>query len=69
MKMLTATEIAAMSRQQRLELIENLWDSLAESAENLEVPAWHQKILDERLTDYQATPQAGSSWQEIKKSI
>lgn len=69
MKMLTATDISTMSRQQRLELLEMLWDSLTESAESLEIPAWHQQVLDERLAALKTTPEAGASWQEVKKNL
>ncbi|WKK74503.1 addiction module protein [Marivirga salinae] len=29
----------------------------------------HKKVLDERLTAYQANPSAGSSWEDVKNRI
>jgi len=33
------------------------------------LPEAHQRILDERLAEYERNPQAGSSWQEVRASV
>lgn len=46
--MLAAEQIAEMSTADRLETMEQLWDSLDEKASASLSPAWHGEILAER---------------------
>ena len=69
MKTITATEIAEMPIQQRIQLVEDIWDSIAEIPEAVQIPEWHKKELEKRLEAYHANPDEGSPWQEVKKRI
>ena len=69
MKTITATEIAGMPIQQRIQLVEDIWDSIAEMPEVVQIPEWHKKELEKRLEAYHANPDEGSPWQEVKKRI
>ncbi|MFN2420043.1 MAG: addiction module protein [Gemmatimonadota bacterium] len=44
-------EILRLPADQRLELIEEIWDSLAADAGKIPVPEWHRRELDRRLQD------------------
>jgi hypothetical protein len=33
------------------------------------VPEWHREILDERLKDYEANPDAGASWDVARERL
>lgn len=44
-------EILDLSAEERLQLVENIWDSLAASADSVPVPGWHQAELERRLDD------------------
>jgi putative addiction module component (TIGR02574 family) len=35
----------------------------------LSLPDWQQQILEERLAEDDADPEAGSSWEEVKERI
>ena len=41
-------EIKKMSRIERLQAMEALWDSLIDEESEIESPEWHQDILEER---------------------
>lgn len=41
-------EIKKMSRTERLQTMEALWDSLIDEEAELESPEWHRDILEER---------------------
>ncbi len=41
-------EIKKMSRTERLQAMEALWDSLIDEESEIESPEWHQDILEER---------------------
>jgi putative addiction module component (TIGR02574 family) len=69
MNTITASDIAEMPIQQRIQLVEDIWDSIAEMPEAIEIPEWHKKELDERLKAYHANPSEGSPWNDVKKRI
>jgi putative addiction module component (TIGR02574 family) len=69
MKTITASDIAEMPIQKRIELVEDIWDSIAEMPESIEIPEWHKNELDKRLEAYHANPSGGSPWKEVKKRI
>jgi putative addiction module component (TIGR02574 family) len=57
-------EILRLPADQRLKLLEDIWDSLAESPEDFPVPDWHRDLLDERLADPQE--QHIRTWEEVQ---
>jgi putative addiction module component (TIGR02574 family) len=69
MKSISASEIAEMPIQQRIQLVEDIWDSIAEMPEAVEIPEWHKRELEKRLEAYHANPNEGSPWQDVKKRI
>ncbi len=69
MKSISASEIAKMPIQQRIQLVEDIWDSIAEMPEAVEVPEWHIRELEKRLEAYHANPNEGSPWKDVIKRI
>lgn len=69
MKTLTAADIADMPVQQRIQLVEDIWDSIAVLPEAIEIPEWHRIELEKRLAAFHANPNAGSPWSEVKKRM
>ncbi len=49
----------------RLDLIEQIWNSLPESVEPQEVPEWHLGELARRRAEAQARPGQGRPWREV----
>jgi putative addiction module component (TIGR02574 family) len=49
---------------ERLELIEQLWDSLPDEVGPGDVPAWHLAELARRRADADSTPGAGVPWRD-----
>ncbi|MEW6378755.1 MAG: addiction module protein [bacterium] len=45
---MNALEIKKMSRIERLQAIEALWDSLIDEESEVKSPEWHRDILEER---------------------
>jgi len=62
-------KIEDLTREQKLKLIEELWDSLIQEETPLPVPDWHLEELDRRLALYRDNPTAGSSWEEVKQRL
>ena len=62
-------ELQKLSDPEKLLLINELWDSLAEGKDTLSVPETHKRILDERLIEHEENPEEGSSWERVKSRI
>lgn len=60
-------EALKLSPSDRLQLIEALWDTLAE--EDLPVTPEERALLDERLADLEANPSDQSPWPEVKARL
>ena len=56
--------IDRLSVKDRLELIEQIWDSLPEQVNPDEVPEWHLAELAKRRAEADASPRAGKPWRE-----
>ena len=69
--MLTASlpEITKLSAAERIQLVEDIWDTIAAEPEAVALTEAQIQELDQRLDDYHANPQAGSSWQEVRQRI
>lgn len=54
--------------EERWELAESIWESLEHEAK-LPLPDWQRTVLDQRIAEDDAAPDAGSLWTEVKKRI
>ena len=61
--------IAQLSFTQKLDLMEILWADMAGNEKDLESPAWHGAILNDRETALNAGKATVSSWEEAKERI
>lgn len=67
--MSTLSDLKALSVPERLQLVEDLWDSIASDQESLPD---HPEVIAEirrRRAHFEAGPNSGKSWDEIKKQI
>jgi putative addiction module component (TIGR02574 family) len=69
MKSRILDEARRLTIEERIDLVEAIWDSVAEDAgvEQVPVPEWHRAELDRRIADLEANPDAGSPWEEKKR--
>lgn len=68
MKARNLEEVLHLTVEQRIELAEAIWDTIAEDADATALPvsAAHRIELDRRLADLEVDPDAGSSWDEVR---
>ncbi len=62
-------DIAALSPEERLSLLEQLWDSLATQPEAVPLPQTQRAELDRRLDDLEAEGPVGIPWDEVLSRI
>jgi putative addiction module component (TIGR02574 family) len=58
-----------LSVEEKIDYLQSLWGRIAASADTIPVPDWHREILDERLKDLEANPQAGDSWEAVQERL
>ena len=61
--------IQELSQSERILLAEELWDSVAENQDSIEVTESQKELLKERLAAYRSSPDEGSSWEDVKKEM
>ena len=58
-----------MTLQEKLAVMESLWEDLARSPEAIESPAWHKDILDERRQRLAEGKSRFIDWETAKAEI
>ena len=58
-------EILELPVDERMRLVEVIWDSISAAPESLPLTDWQRDELDRRLAEYEADPASGSSMEEV----
>ncbi len=66
---MTLEKLETLSVPERVQLVEDLWDSIVRSNANLPVPQWQKDELARRKRNYRQNPDSGESWAQVKQSI
>ena len=66
---MSINDIQNMSQEEKIYLMEQLWDSLTQNENNIESPNWHKTILEERIKKYQNNELKTFTLDEIKDSL
>jgi putative addiction module component (TIGR02574 family) len=59
-------ELRKLPLPERLELVEELWDTIAEDADKLTLTEAQAAELDRRLAAHDAAPDEGVSWPDLR---
>ena len=62
-------ELETLSVSERVQVVEDLWDSIAQSNANLPLPQWQKDELARRKKRYLQNPGAGETWDQVKQAI
>ncbi len=65
----TLTQILQLSVPERIQLVEDIWDSILASPESLKLTEVQKQVLDRRLQSYRQQPESSIPWEEVKKQI
>lgn len=58
-------ELSRLNKNEKIILVEALWDSIASDPDQVDVPEHHKTILEERLQTLDKDITNGKSWNEI----
>lgn len=65
----TRREIFGLPVSERLQLVEDLWDSIASDTADVPLTSEQREELDRRLAGVERDPQAGDTWDNVKTRI
>ncbi|MDJ0674846.1 MAG: addiction module protein [Calothrix sp. MO_167.B42] len=63
------TQVFELALSEKLQLLEDLWDSIASTPEQIPVLDWQKEELARRKIAYLKNPSSGSSWEASKQRI
>lgn len=58
-----------LSIPERIQVVEDIWDSIAALPESVSLTEDQKKELDRRLEAYHQDPEAGSPWELVRERI
>lgn len=65
----TLNEIASLSIEDRIAIVQAIWDDIAAEQAYVELTEPQKRELDRRSSDYEMNPDNILTWEEVKASI
>ena len=65
----TTAELTRLPVSERLELIEQLWDSIDAEADSLPLADWQREEIDTRIDVFESGASVGAPWDEVRRRI
>lgn len=61
--------INELSTKEKLQLMEELWESLRETPAAIPSPEWHKDELMRRKENLKRNPESGKRWEDVKANL
>ena len=62
-------ELKSLSVSERLDLVEQLWDSIAADPDSIPLTDAQARLIDERLESHRRDPKSGIAWDDLKAEL
>jgi putative addiction module component (TIGR02574 family) len=59
----------SLSIAEKLRLVEDIWDDIGKSAEELPLQPWHREVVEQRIAELDADPSIAITHDEFLKRI
>lgn len=69
MNKISIADILELPVQERIRLVELIWDSVAGVPEAVEISPALKAELEVRLAEFEANPEAGYSWDQVRSRL
>lgn len=69
MTAIVKANVLSLSVPERIQLVEDIWDTIAEVPEEIALTDEQKAELDRRLDAYHANPDEGSPWGMVRERI
>jgi putative addiction module component (TIGR02574 family) len=67
--MVELAPLLKLSRDERIQLVEELWDSIIQEKDPSPMPEWNIQELLRRKDSFEKNPSSASSWDAVKSRI
>ena len=58
-----------LAADEKIRYVQELWDHVAADPSKVWIPDWHRHLVDERLAEYQANPDEGEPWSQVRDQL
>jgi putative addiction module component (TIGR02574 family) len=62
-------EILQLSVDERIQLVQDIWDSMVAVPEAISITEAQRRELERRLAEYEKDPDEGIPWEEFRKQL
>ncbi|NOZ38784.1 MAG: addiction module protein [Planctomycetes bacterium] len=62
-------DLSGLSIPQRVQLVEQIWDSIVDEEQAFELTSAQKKELETRIAAHRAAPNRGQSWEAVKQEL
>jgi putative addiction module component (TIGR02574 family) len=69
MSEISKSDILSLSVPERIQLAEDIWDSVTEVPESIQLTGPETEELERRLRAYHEDPNVGSPWESVKQRL
>lgn len=69
MSKVSVADTLELSISERIQLVEDIWDSIASVPQSVALTPAQREELDRRIEDYRQHPEEGSPWEEARLRI
>jgi len=69
MSALVKADVLSLSVPERIQLVEDIWDTIAEVPEEVDLSPEQKAELDHRLDAYHQNPDEGAPWGMVRERI
>jgi putative addiction module component (TIGR02574 family) len=59
----------ALKIDEKIDLIERLWDRVADTPDEVPIPVWHREVVRERLAAHRRAPDEAVSWDDVRRDL
>lgn len=66
---MSSPSVFDLSPPEKLQLVEDLWDDLATSPQDVPIHDWQREELARRQANLKQNPASGLTWDEVKRRI
>ena len=69
MSTLTPSAFLSLSVAERIQLVEDIWDTIVEVPDEVDLTDLQKAEIDRRLDAYHRSPEEGSPWDTVRERI
>ena len=69
MRKITTADLLELGISERIQLVEDVWDSIVAVPDSVPLTESQKEELDRRLDVYHQNPDAGSPWELVREKI